>query len=235
MDGIRDCTRDFQRPARWPRLPMSFCPPLPLRFFPPNGLVFRRTVSLPERGTRIAFSSFLENGAKESRTCRLVCRVEFARGAGKSVLTALGEDGAFRAAIPTEAKDAQWPYPLTNERYDGPNTPAGAWRLANLSGGFVVEGRFSPNEIASLNMIRASSEGIGDIVELHTPEREVHAGSERDIHHRETPHVPPRNALLPRPHRDRDHRVHARVVACGGNLWAKAPQIMQRIIGGPLG
>ena len=132
---------------------------------------------------RITIRSSIENGAKEPRTYQLRCSAEFAYAGGKTTFTAPGADGSWREPTPTETGPASWPYLSVLSRYDGPRKLNGAWRMENLPGGLAAEGRFAPDTVAALNLIRSSTEGIGDIVEIHTPEREVSPGGTIILEH----------------------------------------------------
>jgi len=148
----------------------------------PKGLVFSRTISLPERGKLINFSSSIKNDSDTPRTYRLVCRMPLETVPGKTRLTARTRDGRFVEPTPTEALDFFWPYHLEEFRYDGENKPAGVWRLESLSEGWTIENRFDENVVESC--IRHHCKGKNVVrLDLHTADREVPPGERIHLAH----------------------------------------------------
>jgi len=141
----------------------------------PGGLRFTRTVSLPKKGSRIEFNSSIINETDSKRTYRLICRMHFKADPTKITLKALNKDGSFIEPVASEEK-------TESSRYDGPNKPAGAWRLENVINGYTIENRFRDNEVASC--ILATSEKDNMVrMEIQSSEYEVKPGDRITINH----------------------------------------------------
>ncbi len=105
-----------------------------------NGLTFRRTITLPEKGTRIAIASSITNSASKPIIARLVCRMEVAADpADASILTA-GKGGALETV-------------KTADFYrDGEKRPAGVWRVTSGKGGWYMENRFPDGAVEACRL-----------------------------------------------------------------------------------
>ena len=100
-----------------------------------SGLEFRRTITLPERGTRITIASTITNTSDRPLVARLVCRMELnADPDGATVHT--GDTGE----------------PAANFHRDGPSRPRGQWAVVSPEGGWRMDNRFETGDVESCNL-----------------------------------------------------------------------------------
>lgn len=144
-----------------------------------NGLLFSRTISLPESGAKINFSSSISNDSKKPSTYQLVCRMHLTADPAQAALKARKQDGSFIVPIATEE---QGTFPDKNYRYDGPNKPAGAWRLENIAPNFSIENQFDDKEVETCIFETNSRNKMG-LMEIRSAVREVPAGGKITINH----------------------------------------------------
>ena len=144
-----------------------------------KGLLFTRTISLPEHGARINFSSSIINKNEKPTIYRLVCRMHLNCDPDRMTLKARTKDGIFIKPVASEDR-TRWG--ITTVKYDGPNKPAGAWRLENVINGHTIENRFRDNEVASCILAIPEEDNMVRM-EIQSPEREVEAGGRITINH----------------------------------------------------
>lgn len=117
-----------------------------------NGLVFKRTITLPVKGTSITIGSSITNETKAPVIARLVCHMEVsADPAGATVMTA-GKGGVMQQ-VKTESF-----------YLDGEKRPAGAWKVTSVKGGWSLENRF-PDSVESC---RLSCDGAAKTIIMET-------------------------------------------------------------------
>jgi len=148
----------------------------------PKGLVFSRTITLPQSGRKIEFSSSITNDSDTSQTYRLVCRMPLTTPVEGTKLEVMNRSGAFVDAVPTEDYDFFWPYHLHEKRFDGDNKPAGAWRLTSEPEGWTVVNRFDPKAVESCIWHRCDAKDMIRL-DLHTADREVQPGQSISMKH----------------------------------------------------
>lgn len=100
-----------------------------------NGLVFRRTVTLPERGSRIEISSSITNGTNAPIIARLRCKMELAAD----------PDSATVLAGATEEKAVEF-------YRDGAKKPAGEWSVKIAPGSPRIVNRFPAGSVESCHL-----------------------------------------------------------------------------------
>jgi hypothetical protein len=140
-----------------------------------GGLVFNRTISVPEEGMRIDITSEIVNDADGARSCRLVSRMHLRANPQNTTLTVRRADGSFAPPELVVASDTIWPYRGMSRRYDGDVLPWGMWRATGLDAGFMAENRFDPDSIEGCTF--SACHGMDFILmELHSPERVLPPG-----------------------------------------------------------
>ncbi|MBT4483787.1 MAG: DUF4838 domain-containing protein, partial [Candidatus Latescibacteria bacterium] len=122
--------------------------------------VFERTLSLPERGTRIDFESSILNVSGETRYARLISHMEINADPKVSEVGIRTRSGKI---ITEDAK---------NFYKNGQQKPAGLWYVKNIAGGWNIENRFKASEVEGCRLFCYSHTG--------TIEMEV-LGFERNI------------------------------------------------------
>lgn len=100
-----------------------------------NGLVFRRILTLPPKGTRIEIASSITNGSERPIIARLVCRMELDAD----------PDSATVLAGASEEKAADF-------YRDGAKKPAGAWSVLSAPGGWRMENRFPAGAVEACRL-----------------------------------------------------------------------------------
>ena len=105
-----------------------------------KGLIFKRTMTIPPKGTRIEFESTITNISNEMKYARLISHLEINSDPANSLV--YYRDAAGK---PVEA-DAK------NFEYTGGKKPNGVWGVKNKSAGWTIENRFPAGEIESCNM-----------------------------------------------------------------------------------
>ncbi len=146
-----------------------------------NGLRFERTISLPAEGAKVHFASSITNVGEGPKTCRLVCRMNLQVDPERVTLTARATDGSFVRPAASEEKKHKH-RSVINYRYDGPNKPSGAWRLENITGGFVLENTFAADQVEACKLMVASGAGLARM-EIQTSERIVPPGGRIVLDH----------------------------------------------------
>jgi len=141
----------------------------------PEGLVFTKVITVAPAGRKFTIRSSIANDSGEPKTYRLVCRMELATRADATHLTARMEDGSFAEPVPTETIDFFWPYHLVEKRFDGPNKPAGAWRMSSDTEGWTVENTFDPSVVETCIWHTCKAKDMVRL-DLHTADREVKPG-----------------------------------------------------------
>jgi hypothetical protein len=96
-------------------------------------------------------------------------------------LTARATDGSFVRPAASEEKKHKH-RSVINYRYDGPNKPSGAWRLENITGGFVLENTFAADQVEACKLMVASGAGLARM-EIQTSERIVPPGGRIVLDH----------------------------------------------------
>ena len=122
-----------------------------------NGLVFRRTIALPERGSRIEISSSITNGSGAPIIARLVCKMELDAD----------PDSAMVLAGAAEEKAADF-------YRDGAKKPSGVWRVSSVEG-WYVENRF-PNDAVEACRLACDSRAKTVTMEVNGFEHELAPG-----------------------------------------------------------
>lgn len=100
-----------------------------------NGLVFKRTITLPETGARIEIGSSVTNATKSPLIARLVMKMEI--NAAPDSATVLAGASSEKAA---------------DFYRDGAKKPAGSWSVTSTSGGWSMEHRFSAADIEACRL-----------------------------------------------------------------------------------
>ncbi|MHB9028109.1 MAG: DUF4838 domain-containing protein, partial [Candidatus Latescibacterota bacterium] len=142
-----------------------------------NGLVFRRTITLPEKGTTISIASSITNSTASPIIARLVCRMELAAdpaeatvwtpeksGAAKAEnLAEITEKGVEKSSGDPKAENRAGGWVMDNAAFkpesaaefyrDGANKPSGVWRVENKTGGWLMENRFAPETIEACHLV----------------------------------------------------------------------------------
>jgi len=67
-------------------------------------------------------------------------------------------------------------------RYDGPNKPAGTWRLENVLKGLTIENRFREEQVKTCFMLTREKDNLVRM-EIHSDEHEVKPGDRITINH----------------------------------------------------
>jgi hypothetical protein len=105
-----------------------------------NGLVFRRTLTLPEKGTSISIASSITNSTPSPIIARLVCRMELAVDPEEAEVLTTGKDGTMQAEKPADFYR------------DGDKRPSGVWRVTNKTAGWLMENRFSSSMVEACRL-----------------------------------------------------------------------------------
>ena len=147
-----------------------------------KGLLFSRTISLPESGSQIQLTSSVTNKNKTMVIVGLECRMHLYADNSGTELTAKTENGSFAQATPTEVFNYIWPFPCVGYRYDGKNKPAGGWRLSNIKDGLTVENSFNADQVKWCRMITEDSIKSARM-ELHSPTCELPPNGTITIEH----------------------------------------------------
>ena len=153
-----------------------------------DGLVFRRTVVLPERGSTIEISSSITNGTDTPVVARLRCVMELDSDPdGTMVDTGTGEE---KAADFTR---------------NGARKPAGVWSVRSASGGWRMENRFPADSVESCRLtsnmgylysirdLKAKSVAMEVLFEQDSPPE---ASPEADMGDREVAELRPGSARI---------------------------------------
>lgn len=148
----------------------------------PNGLVFSRTVTLPEKGRTISFVSSIKNSSDRPQTYRMTIRMPLETPVEGTTLEVMGRDGSFGTAVPTEEYDFFWPYHLREMRFDGERKPSGVWKLTSVPEGWTVVSRFDPNTVESCVWHHCKAKDMIRL-DLHTVDREVSPGEAVTVRH----------------------------------------------------
>ena len=148
----------------------------------PNGLRFKRTITLPSKGSMITFSSSIINESASSQTYKLVCRMHLKADPDMTELTARSQSGSFIKPTPTEEKTTAWPFLSFSRRYDGVNKPTGLWRLKNRQNGLTIENRFENSQVEGCHLITEKNMNLA-LMEIHTAEHEVKPGDRIILKH----------------------------------------------------
>ena len=145
-----------------------------------NGLLFEREISLPEQGAKVHFLSSITNAKDDTATYRLVCRMNL-RADESLACKVRTNEGDFVQPTASEEKSHKY-RPVVEFRYDGPNKPAGAWRLENIAAGFTIENTFSAAQVEACKLKVVPGAELARM-EIQSSEREVPPGGKIAIEH----------------------------------------------------
>ena len=101
-----------------------------------NGLIFRRDITLPEKGSHIKIDSSITNSSDKPVIARLLCRMELDAD----------PDSAMVQAGSSEEKAADF-------YRDGVKKPAGVWSVRSAPGRWQVENRFKANAVEACRLV----------------------------------------------------------------------------------
>lgn len=107
-----------------------------------GGLIFKRTMSIPEKGTRIDFESTITNISQGMKYARLISHIELDADPSQSVA------GWIDASGKTVEEDVKKGF-----YKDGANTPRGSWYIKNKTTGWTVENRFPARDIEACHLM----------------------------------------------------------------------------------
>lgn len=128
-----------------------------------KGIVFERTMTLPERGARIDFVSTIRNVGDGTRYMRLINKIETAADPANAKYALKLRDGS------TVTETAE------NFYRNGENTPHGSWKVSDTAKGWTIEHRFAPGELEACRL--SCNTGTGTIsMEALGFEKNVPAG-----------------------------------------------------------
>ena len=144
-----------------------------------HGLVFKRTISLPEHGPKFTISSSLINKSERKTNQQIVCRMYLNSSSPNLSVKVRKPDGSF--GIPVTALERGTQYNV-NYRYDGANKPSGAWRLENLISNRSMENRFNEEDIEVCMITREKSPNAVRM-EIRTPVQELEPGEKISFTH----------------------------------------------------
>ena len=85
------------------------------------------------------------------------------------------KDGSLIEPVASEKRESYF-------RYDGPNKPAGVWRLENVIQGLTVENRFNEKEVESCCLTTDEKENMA-LMEIRSAEQEVPQNGEITVNH----------------------------------------------------
>jgi len=148
----------------------------------PKGLRFKRTITLPSKGSMITFSSSIINESASSQTYKLVCRMHLKADPDMTELSARSTNGSFIKPTPTEEKTTTWPFLSISRRFDGVNKPSGTWRLKNTQNGLTIENRFENSQVEGCHLITKKEMNLA-LMEIHSAEHEVKPGGKITLEH----------------------------------------------------
>jgi len=106
-----------------------------------KGLIFKRTMTIPQKGTRIDFNSTVENVSDDMKYARLVSHIELNTDPQESLV---GYRNASGKMVEEDAK---------NFYKNAKNTPTGRWYVTNKKSGWTIENRFPKNDIEACRLM----------------------------------------------------------------------------------
>jgi hypothetical protein len=120
-----------------------------------KGLVFRRTMTLPEKGTRIEIGSSITNSSTAPVIARLVCLMELNANPDSATVDT-GADGVKAAGVKNAGSSLpSWAGEKKAADFylDGPKKPAGVWKVKSAPGGWCMENRFSATDVEACRLV----------------------------------------------------------------------------------
>ncbi|MBN1292839.1 MAG: DUF4838 domain-containing protein [Candidatus Latescibacteria bacterium] len=106
-----------------------------------KGLIFKRTITLPKKGTNIQFESSITNISKTTQYARLISHMEINSNPVESKM-------GFR-----DAKGKNREEQAGNFYRNGENKPQGYWYVTNTADGWTMENRFKSGDIEGCHLI----------------------------------------------------------------------------------
>ncbi len=134
-------------------------------------LLFRREISLADRGTAVTFHSTITNENETPKTFKLLCRLNL-RTDPHRIRINLAENGGSLADESAMAMKV----------LAGAAKPNGVVGLTGLEGGLAIQWRFNPQQVQSCEQSYSAERRLAHF-ELHSEEREVAPGGQIVIDH----------------------------------------------------
>jgi hypothetical protein len=145
-------------------------------------LIFKRKISLPEKGRKINFSSSIINDSREAKTYRLICRMELETDPEKTTVLTQSADGTFITAESSADDTVLGPYNYHEMRYDGDKKPAGTWRMKSDSERWTIENHFDDDIVETCKWVNMLGRNMVRL-EIHSGEKIVQPGKRIHMNH----------------------------------------------------